>query len=192
MAVKVSRYLTHIRRLRDPAEPVAMLVERAARLETKLGPALLQLPPSMRADSSRLRETLAAFPSTWRVAVEFRHDSWYTDEVRAILEGHGAALCLADRLKVLTPPWRTADWTYVRFHHGRGAPDPCYEASVLEEWAERLAASWAPEEDAYVYFNNDPRACALWDAGLFAEACRRRGLRPTRVAPSEDVRVETG
>lgn len=189
MAVKVSRYLTHIRRLRDPQEPVKMLVERAGRLETKLGPALLQLPPSMRADPGRLRDALAAFPGSWRVAVEFRHDSWYTDEVRSILEEHGAALCLADRLRVLTPIWRTAGWTYLRLHHGRGTPEPCYPAPALDDWAGRLADGWSSDEDAYVYFNNDPRACALRDAIVFAQACARHGLRPTRVPPMDDVRV---
>jgi uncharacterized protein YecE (DUF72 family) len=189
MAVKVSRYLTHVRRLRDPAEPVALLVERAGRLGTKLGPALVQLPPSMRVDAGRLRATLAAFPPAWRVAVEFRHDSWYTDEVREILQEHGAALCLADRLGVLTPLWRTTDWTYLRFHHGRANPQPCYGLQSLANWVERLAGQWSPAEDIYVYFNNDPRACALRDARVFARLARRAGLLPTRIPKASDVRL---
>lgn len=189
MAVKVSRYLTHIRRLRDPEEPVALLVERAARLGTKRGPALVQLPPSMRADVGRLRATLAAFPADWRVAVEFRHDSWYTDEVRSVLAEHGAALCLADRLGVLTPIWRTADWSYLRFHHGGATPSPCYDEQALGGWVDRLASQWTPGEDIYVYFNNDPRACALRDARLFALAGLSAGFESTRVPAEGDVRL---
>jgi uncharacterized protein YecE (DUF72 family) len=189
MAVKVSRYLTHVRRLRDPTEPVALLVERAGRLGPKLGPALVQLPPSMRADVGRLRATLAAFPADWRVAVEFRHDSWYTDEVRAILEEHAAALCLADRLGVITPLWRTTDWTYLRFHQGRANPQPCYGRQSLAKWAERLAGQWSPAEDIYAYFNNDPRACALRDARVLARLAQSAGLLPTRVPGASEVRL---
>ncbi len=97
MAVKVSRYLTHIRRLRDPAEPVDRLVARAAGLGDRLGPYLLQLPPNLRSDPALLDACLRAFPSGARVAVEPRHDSWWTDEVRRLLERRGAALCWADR-----------------------------------------------------------------------------------------------
>jgi uncharacterized protein YecE (DUF72 family) len=189
MAVKVSRYLTHIRRLHEPAESVRLFVEHAGRLGAKLGPALVQLPPSMRADVGRLRETLEAFPAGWRVAVEFRHASWFSSEVRSALERHAAALCLADRRGPLTPLWRTTDWTYLRFHAGRAAPDPCYGRRALATWAARLAERWTPAEDVYVYFNNDPRACALRDARLFAGTARGFGLVPTRVPPSRDVRL---
>jgi len=189
MAVKVSRYLTHVRRLNEPAEAVALLVERASRLGTKLGPALLQLPPSLRADGGRLREALAAFPADWRVAVEFRHDSWYTDQTRSLLEQHRAALCLADRQRPLTPIWRTADWTYLRFHTGRASPWPCYGRRALAGWINRLAERWTPADDIYVYFNNDPRACALRDARLFALAGRRAGFPATRIPAARDVRL---
>jgi uncharacterized protein YecE (DUF72 family) len=191
MAVKASRYLTHIKRLADPKESVELLVGRARELGPKLGPVLLQLPPTMRINVARLVETLEAFPSDWRIAVEFRHDSWYTDEVRAVLEGHGAALCLADRWKPLTPIWRTTDWTYLRFHSGRANPLPCYGRQALATWVQRLADNWTPDEDAYVYFNNDPRACALRDAIVFERLCRRAGLRPTRVPDPRDVTLET-
>jgi uncharacterized protein YecE (DUF72 family) len=189
MAVKASRYLTHIRRLRDPAEAVERITDRASRLGSKLGPVLIQLPPTMKVAPDRLSDTLDRFPRSWRVAVEFRHESWYTDEVRALLEAYGAALCLVDRRRVVTPIWRTTDWTYVRFHHGRGKPDPCYGRQALESWAERVAASWKPEDDVYVYFNNDPRACALRDARVFALAARRAGLEPTRIPAARDVQV---
>src|SRR3954454_18501091 len=94
MAVKASRYLTHILRLTEPEEPVALLVERARNLGNKLGPVLIQLPPTFQADVGRLRATLDAFPPDMRLAVEFRHDSWYTDEVEQLLREHSVALCL--------------------------------------------------------------------------------------------------
>jgi uncharacterized protein YecE (DUF72 family) len=188
-AVKASRFLTHIRRLRDPEAPVHLLLERARALGPRLGPVLLQLPPNFRADVDRLDATLAAFGREVRVAVEFRHPSWFTDEVRALLEERGAALCLADRKGVITPLWRTADFGFLRMHEGRASPHPCYGREARERWAVRLAELWRPHEDVYAYFNNDTRACALRDARLFSAAVARAGLQPTRVPAARDVRL---
>jgi uncharacterized protein YecE (DUF72 family) len=187
MAVKMSRYLTHIKRLAEPEEPVRRFVDRATELGDKLGPVLLQLPPSLKIEKDRLERVLELLPSGMRVAVEFRHDSWYTPEVRDLLERTGTALCLADRQRVLTPLWRTTDWGYVRFHDGRGDPRPCYTGDEMREWAERVAALHGPDEDVFAYFNNDPRACALRDAIVFRDELERDGIPTTRVPPMEDV-----
>ena len=161
-AVKASRYLTHIKRLNDPEEPVQRLMTRAARLGAKLGPVLVQLPPNMKRDVVRLQRALDAFPGDVRMAVEFRHDSWYVDEVRDLLARSGAALCLADRgSQMITPEWRTASWGYVRFHWGLAAPESCYEPEVLSARAHLVARLWQPDEDVYVYFNNDPLSLAI-------------------------------
>ena len=189
MAVKASRYLTHIRRLSEPEDPVKLLVERARELGSKLGPILVQLPPSMRADHDRLRATLDAFPADWRVAVEFRHRSWWTDETQRILADRGAALCLADRFGPVSPIWRTTDWTYLRFHAGRAFPLPCYGRQALASWVSRLREQWTADEDVYVYFNNDPRACALRDARVFSTIARRSDRPTTRVPAAGDVRL---
>jgi uncharacterized protein YecE (DUF72 family) len=189
MAVKVSRFLTHIKRLTDPEEPVARFVGRVTGLGTKLGPVLLQLPPQLRADTDRLQAALDEFPDGIRVAVEFRHRSWFTDDVRRILTDRGVALCLADRRGPLTPTWRTAGWTYLRFHEGGAAPRPCYGRAALRTWAERLAAEWAPADDCFVYFNNDPRGCAPRDAARFARQVARLGFHPTRVPSVASIRV---
>ena len=180
MAVKVSRFLTHIKRLAEPEEPVQRFLDRAGGLGSKLGPALIQLPPQFRADAGRLRAALDAFPPSVRVAVEFRHPSWFSEEVRSILADRGAALCLADRRGPRTPIWRTADWTFVRFHEGRARPRPCYGRAALASWARRLAEHWDAADDVFAYFNNDHRACAPRDAARFARQCERVGLRPTR------------
>src|SRR4051812_25525533 len=181
MAVKVSRYLTHIKRLRDPGEPIERFVSRARGLGAKLGPALLQLPPQLRCDRELLAHALDQFPADLRVAVEFRHASWFIEPIERLLVDRGAALCLADRRGVLGPIWRTTDWSYLRFHEGRARPRPAYGDAALATWARRLAERWSPDEDVYVYFNNDHRAAAPRDAARFAGQVRRVGLRPSRV-----------
>lgn len=185
----MSRYLSHIKRLADPAEPVARFVERARCLGDKLGPVLLQLPPNLGADAARLDAALAEFPEDFRVAVEFRHPSWFTDETRRILERRGAALCLADSPRRKTPVWRTADWGYLRLHEGRANPRPCYGRQALATWAARLAEVWHAEEDVFVFFNNDTLGCAVRDASVFASAIERAALQPTRVPSRREVTV---
>lgn len=189
MAVKMSRYLTHIKRLAEPAEPVQRFLAHASRLGPKLGPVLLQLPPTLRLDIGRLRAVLELLAPHAGVAVDFRHDSWYIPPVRALLEEHGAALCLADRQGPLTPWWRTAGWGYVRFHEGQGEPRPCYTGDEMRRWAGRVAELWSRSDDVYVYFNNDPRACALHDAIVFAEELDRLGVPRTHVPTMDEVTV---
>jgi uncharacterized protein YecE (DUF72 family) len=185
-AVKASRFLTHIKRLREPQEPVGRLMERAAGLGEKLDTILLQLPPTLKADADLLRECLAQFPGGTRVAVEPRHDSWWTDDIRALLERYGAALCWADRdEKPVAPLWRTTDWGYLRFHHGFESWR--YRPETLQLWADRLAATWTADEDVLVYFNNDPGGAATIDAVHFADAVRRAGRTPTRVPTADQA-----
>jgi uncharacterized protein YecE (DUF72 family) len=197
MTIKASRYLTHIRRLRDPEEPVAKLMAAAAGLGGRLGPVLLQLPPNLTADPGRLEACLAAFgryhgtgprapdgpgrAAGIQVAVEPRHPSWWTEEVRQVLAGHGAALCWADQHgRPVTPLWRTAGWGYLRFHQGAAQPWPRYGPRALRSWMDRLAATWPDEATVYVYFNNDPGGAAVADSAAFAAACRRAGRTVTR------------
>ena len=126
IAVKASRYITHIKRLKDPAEPVKRLLERSRGLGAKLGPVLLQLPPNLRVDLGALEEALGQFPDHVRVTVEPRHASWFeTDDTRRVLERHRAALCLSDSPDRRSPRWRTASWGYLRFLAGRASPGPC-------------------------------------------------------------------
>jgi uncharacterized protein YecE (DUF72 family) len=190
MAVKASRYLTHVRRLRDPDEPVERLIRAATPLGDRLGPVLLQLPPTMPADPGALDSCLAAFARfrlapdggtgevgcRIRVAVEFRHDSWWSGETERLLARHGAALCWADRLgHPVTPLWRTAGWGYLRFHEGAAQPWPRYSEQALASWVERVTASWPDGADVLAYFNNDPGGAALYDAAAFASLARQAG-----------------
>jgi uncharacterized protein YecE (DUF72 family) len=167
-AVKASRYLTHLRRLKDPREPVELLMERSSELGRHLGPVLLQLPPDLEIDLDSLDRTLEAFPRDVRVAVEPRHDSWYTDEMRRVLRSHDAALCLADRRGPLMPAWRTAGWAYLRFHGGRARPASCYGEQALTTWTSTVRGLWGSDADGYAYFNNDHAGCALRDGATFA------------------------
>ena len=191
-AVKMSRFLTHQKRLRDPAEPVELFLDRAKHLGSKLGPVLVQLPPSLEADPARLREALKEFPETVRVAVEFRHASWFNTEIYGILESRGAALCLADSPRRKTPFERTADWGFVRFHEGQAAPRPCYGERALKTWARRLSDLFGARRDVYAYFNNDRRACALRDASVFARLAEGAGLEPSRVTAEASVGAPDG
>jgi uncharacterized protein YecE (DUF72 family) len=189
-ALKVSRFLTHMRRLRDPEEPVHLFLERARELGPKRGPSLIQLPPQMKVDAGRLDAALGAFPKTDRVAVEFRHGSWFTPDVRAVLERHAAALCLVDRRGMRTPRWQTADWGYVRFHHGRGLPPSCYGRTALEAWVRVIADTWPRDADVFVYFNNDAFGCAVRDAIVLGHVAARRGLCVTRLPDLKEVSLD--
>ena len=175
MALKASRYLTHVRRLRDPAEPVRRMLEAFQGLAGKRGPVLIQLPPNLEADPALLGDCLAQFPADVRVAVEPRHPSWWGDPIRAVLVARGAALCWADRRgQPVTPLWRTAHWGYVRFHEGTADPWPRYGERALASWTERIARTWPPDASVYVYFNNDQNAAAVADAATVAELTMTR------------------
>ncbi|MFN8622379.1 MAG: DUF72 domain-containing protein [Chloroflexota bacterium] len=175
-AVKMSRYLTHVLRLRDPRGPVELLLERCAPLGEHLGPLLLQLPPDLEAAPDRLAATLSAIPPGIQVAVEPRHASWWSDEVQAVLRAHGEALCWADRRGPVTPDWATTDWRYLRYHEGTGEPRPCYGADAFTRWLRRLAADAPATTDAWVYFNNDPNGCAIVDADRSVREAGELGL----------------
>jgi uncharacterized protein YecE (DUF72 family) len=188
-AVKASRYLTHVRRLKEPGEPLARMLEHARGLGGKLGPVLVQLPPNLEAEPERLAEALGRFPSGQRVAVEPRHESWFVDDVYEILARHDAALCLTDRGRRRGPIERTADWVFLRFHQGTASPRPCYGERALEAWVHRLCEQWPADADFYVFFNNDTHACAPRDASRFARLAARAGLRPTRTPDPATITV---
>ncbi|HET9730629.1 MAG TPA: DUF72 domain-containing protein [Acidimicrobiia bacterium] len=191
--IKASNYLTHYKRLLEPAEPVARLLERAEPLGSKLAVVLLQLPPNLGSAPDRLDETLRAFGGRVRVAVEPRHPSWFGNDVRAVLEQHGAALCWTDRgSRVQTPLWNTADWYYVRLHFGRSVPPSCYGGRALRSWIERLVEHGGadPNLDGFVFFNNDGHACALRDAVTLGHLAARAGIPVSSVPARLDVHSE--
>jgi uncharacterized protein YecE (DUF72 family) len=171
-AVKASRYITHIRRLRDCEEPVKLFWSRATHLGDKLGPVLFQFPPNFGVEADRLRTFLALLPREMRAGFEFRDDSWRTDQVLGLLDGAGAAWVLADRPGWQVPLLLTGGWAYVRFHQGR-ALNPGYTRRKLQTWADRIAGLDA--KDVFVFFNNDQMAAAPRDAETLAALLQDRG-----------------
>jgi uncharacterized protein YecE (DUF72 family) len=174
-AAKGSRFLTHMKRLLDTGRGLARLFEPLDRLGAKLAVVLWQLPPGWKANPERLDRFLAALPGGVRHAFEFRDESWYTDEVCEVLEGHGAAFCEHDILD-RAPPCLTGGFRYLRFHGRTGAYTGRYGPRALEPWAADLSR-FARRGDAFVYFNNDTEGHAVLDAralmGLIGNAASR-------------------
>jgi uncharacterized protein YecE (DUF72 family) len=164
-ALKASRYLTHIRRLRDIESGVRRFYEGIEPLvgTPKLGPILWQLPENFVRDDQRLREALKTLPRG-RHCFEFRHPSWFTPEVYELLREHSAALVIGDHPE---RPFQTheltADWTFVRMHHGHRGRRGNYSESELETWRRRIAR-WRRRVDVFVYFNNDREGFAVRNA----------------------------
>ena len=163
-SVKASRYLTHVKRLREVVDGWRRLAERIEPLAEagKLGPILWQLPGNFHRDDDRLESALTALPSG-RHCFEFRHASWFVPEVEELLRVHDAALVIGDEpTRDYQTHARTAAWTYVRFHCGRGK-DGNYTPSQLDEWSARLRR-WLTDGDVYAYFNDDWRGHAVREA----------------------------
>jgi uncharacterized protein YecE (DUF72 family) len=160
---KASRFVTHMKRLREPAEPLARVYAPMAALGDKLGPALFQLPPQMTLDLPRLADFLAALPSG-RQVLEFRHPSWYADEVFGLLSAHGVALCISDHHHAPAPWVATAPFVYVRGHGPGGRYAGSYPDEVLADWAAQIARWHDEDRDVFAYFDNDIGCAAPGDA----------------------------
>jgi uncharacterized protein YecE (DUF72 family) len=186
-AVKASRFLTHIKRLRDAEDPIKLFFSRAKHLGPHLGPVLFQLPPKWKADSGRLREFLALLPEKHQYAIEFRDDSWYTEEIRELLIRHNVALCVHD--------WHAADWareltanfTYIRFHGTSGRYAGNYPNDVLRDWAKQIQ-SWAARlGEVYVYFNNDVGGHAVRNARTLRTALQELAKDPDLLSEQDQA-----
>ena len=163
-AVKASRYLTHIKRLSQPREPVARLWQAALGLESKLGPVLYQLPPRWSRNLERLDAFLSVLPAGRQHAVEFRDVSWYAEETYALLERYGVAMCVHDMSGSASPLRFVGPLIYVRFHGSGTRYGGRYPDRALDEWAERLAPERRRGRGVYAYFNNDVGGHAPRDA----------------------------
>lgn len=163
-AVKGSRYLTHMKKLKDPTEPLSRLMERASGLQEKLGPILFQFPHTWHINIERIQaflELLKMYPQQ-RFTFEFRHSSWLIPQVYKLLESAGVALCLPVSPLIPLDPSLTTSWTYIRIHSGQWGLGLCDRELIF--WAERIRSSIAQGFDVYVYFNNDPDGHAISDA----------------------------
>jgi len=152
-SVKASRFITHIRRLRDPEEPLARFMESLEPLGDKLGPVLFQLPPSLIFDAHLVQSFCRSLPPGRHYVIEARHGSWISDAALTCLkEGH-VAWCISDTAGRY--PYReaaTSDFVYVRLHGSKRLYASCYSDDELSAWAARIRSC---ELDTYVYFDND-------------------------------------
>ena len=195
-AVKASRYLTHLKRLREADEPLTRLFDRAAGLGSRLGPMLYQLPSHFPKDLDRLRRFLDLLPERIKLGgryrqvqhvMEFRHPSWYDDDVLRALGGRRVALCQHDKSGSGIEGAALGPLMYVRFHGTSGHYHGSYGDAVLERWATRLARAWRDGQDVYAYFNNDPDAAATHNAstlrGMVSRQLSDLPVKPLRASP---------
>jgi uncharacterized protein YecE (DUF72 family) len=155
-AVKGSRFISHMKKLKDPEASIARFFDRIDVLGEKAGPVLFQLPPAWPVNIERLETFLAALPPHYRYAFEFRHPSW-SDEpgVLSALRGHNAAFCIFDLAGYQTPLLATADFVYLRLHGPGGKYQGDYPGGVLDRWATAIAAWSREEKDVWIFFDND-------------------------------------
>ena len=147
--LKAPQRITHFLRLRGVAEPLSYFCDAARALGDKLGPLLFQLPPNFKKAPDRLAETLASLPDGLRAAFEFRHESWFDDEVYALLRARNIALCIADTEEGATPAIATADFGYLRLRAVE------YTDDALRRWIETIDTVGAGWRDAYVFFKHE-------------------------------------
>ena len=162
-AVKASRYLTHMKKLKEPREPLKLFFSRAAKLGPLFGPVLYQLPPRWPVNAERFETFLRALPRKRRHAVEFREPSWYCDTIFALLERYRVALCLHDMAGSAAPRIAAGPFVYVRFH-GTQKYSGTYPHETLDDWAAWLIGRLRAGVDVYAYFNNDAGGHAPRDA----------------------------
>lgn len=163
-AVKVSRFITHIKRLKNCDDEVNNFMSRVAILKEKLGPILYQLPPGLRRDDDRLISFLSILPPGLKHVIEFRHQSWLTEDVFDILRRHQAGFCVFDMPSLTSPLVATADFAYIRFHGSDSLYSSCYTDEEMADWAKKIAQLAENLESVYIYFNNDIAGYALQNA----------------------------
>lgn len=163
-AVKANRFITHIKRLKEAAEPLDTFLENSFLLKDKLGPVLFQLPPSFHKDLDLLEGFLKLVPKKLKAVFEFRHKSWFADDAYVLLRKHNAGFCIHDLSGVPTPRVVTADFIYLRFHGVGGRYSGNYPDSMLKDGADWLAQYKKKVRGIYAYFNNDINAYAVKNA----------------------------
>ncbi len=164
-AVKGSRFITHMKKLKDPESSSAKFFHVADRLGPKLGPILFQLPPRWKLNLERLEEFLRTLPGEHQYAVEFRDETWLVPEVYKLLNNYNAAFCIHDFSDMKVPREITTDFTYVRFHGPTSAKYwGSYSDRQLRGWADWIKEHRRKLSSIYVYFNNDPEGAAVRNA----------------------------
>jgi uncharacterized protein YecE (DUF72 family) len=172
-AVKGSRFITHMKKLKDPARSLAPFLERVAGLGEKLGPILFQLPPRWRFNAARLAGFLAALPVAYRYTLELRDQSWINESTLDLLANHGVAFCIYELAGYLSPLEVTADFVYIRLHGPGGPYQGQYDDATLAGWAGSMAAWGRQGREVFCYFDNDEAGYAAQDALRLQDLLRK-------------------
>jgi len=162
--IKANRYITHMKNLLDPEEPVNTLMDRVGILDDKLGPTLFQLPPHWNVNAERLANFLEVLPQGPHYVFEFRDESWYIDAIYRLLEERNVAFCIHDHCDAPSPERVTTDFIYLRFHGPTGDYGGKYRQADLRGWAEKIVGWREADRHVYAYFNNDMRGYAVENA----------------------------
>jgi uncharacterized protein YecE (DUF72 family) len=171
-AIKASRFITHMKKLKDPKDSLERFFERIRHLRERRGPVLFQLPPQWHRNRERLEGFLEALPAGQLFAFEFRDRSWYHEEIYAALEAHNAAFCIYEFAGETSPRRITADFVYVRLHGPGGAYQGCYGSPTLARWAEAFSDWNRQGKTVFCYFDNDQNAYAVRNAIELAQMMR--------------------
>jgi uncharacterized protein YecE (DUF72 family) len=176
-AVKASRFITHIKRLKDCEEAIGNFMSRARLLQEKLGPLLYQLPPGLRRDDALLEGFLAELPSDLKHVIEFRHPSWFDEGVYKILRRFHTGFCIFDMPGLTSPLLATTGFAYVRFHGREGLYSSRYTDGEMADWAKKIKGLAKKLETVYIYFNNDVSGYALDNAAMIREHLEKSNIK---------------
>lgn len=173
-ALKGSRFITHMKKLKEPEKPLRLFLKRARLLKDNLGPILFQLPPHWRCNSLRLEEFVKLLPKDIRFAFEFREPTWFNNDVYDILRGKNIALCIYNMPDFESPHEITANFVYIRFHGTDFLYGGRYSKDELSRWVELIKGFIKKGMDAYAYFNNDANGYAAINAKELQEVIKFR------------------
>lgn len=168
-AVKANRFITHMKKLKEPEQPIARFMQAVDFLEERLGPILFQLPPFWKLNLERLQDFLLTLPKAYRYALELRNASWYDERVYSLLEEHGIAFCIYELESHLSPLLVTTDFVYVRLHGPGKKYQGSYSEEALQAWNFQIREWKAEGKDVYFYFDNDQLGYAAHNARRLQE-----------------------
>jgi len=175
---KGSRFITHMKKLKDPEQSIARYFEAIDVLQDKLGPILFQLPPNWEVDAARFEHFLQALPKYHRYAFEFRNATWDAPAIYDLLALHGAGYCIFDLAGFESPLHVSSDLVYIRLHGPGGKYQGSYTDDALRRWAARIRAWHGEERSVYVYFDNDQAGYAAFNALRLKELLNEAAAKP--------------
>lgn len=171
-AAKASRYITHMKKLKDPRQPVKKFMDKIEALGDSLGPVLFQLPPNWKKNTGRLKSFLEVLPKGFRFTFEFRDPDWFGRDVYELLAAQGAAFCIYDFNRRKSPKAVTADFIYIRLHGPGGAYKGKYDVQTLSGWAGAVSQWQKQGKDVFCYFDNDQEGFAVENAARLKRMLR--------------------